>query len=264
MELSAPEFVIGGAERLLRISAATMSADSAELHGQSGAWFADPAVGVCRAALGVVLDDVTGYVVAAGSPADRWPVSLGIRLDLLADPPLDGGAMTATGRLIDRDESSGTTRGEVHGPDGRILALVTQRSHLLTMHERPGTPKIDAAAPGPEVSLREALGIRELAADVVELPPNPYAANGMGNVHGGILIAGMEFAAMSALGAAGELRTTSVDTAFVRPADARQPTTFRSEVRHRGRSLSVVEVTASATSGKPCGLATVIVQQSRR
>ncbi|GAC84647.1 hypothetical protein GP2_024_00740 [Gordonia paraffinivorans NBRC 108238] len=263
MEITAPEFVIGGAERLLRVSAVSLTPESAELREESGAWLADPAVGVSRAALGVILDDVTGYVVAAGSPNDRWPVSLGIRLDLLADPPIDGSPLTATGRLIARDEVSGTTRGEVAGPDGAVLALITQRSHLLTVSEAPTTPYIDAPVPGPEVSLREALALREVEPGVVELPANPYAANGMGNIHGGILITGMEFAAMSVLRATGELRTTSIDTVFVRPADAAHPTTFRTAVQHRGRSMAVVEVAALAASGKPCALATVIVQQRR-
>ncbi|ASR02067.1 PaaI family thioesterase [Gordonia rubripertincta] len=260
MEVTAPEFVLGGAERLLRVSEAALSPDSAELCEESGGWLADPGVGVCRGALGVILDDVTGYVVAAGSPPDRWPVSLGIRLDLLADPPVDGSTLTATGRLVARDDASGTTRGEVCGPDGNVLALITQRSHLLTVTEALTTPHIDATPPGPETSLRAALAVRELEPGVIELPPNPYAANGMGNIHGGILITGAEFAAMSALGATGQLRTNSIDTAFVRPADAAHTITFRSRVQHRGRSMAVVEVAAVATSGKPCALATVIVR----
>lgn len=260
METVSPEFVIGGAERLLRVSAVSLTATAAELREESGAWLADPVVGVSRAALGVILDDVTGYVVAAGAPSNRWPVSLGIRLDLLGDPPIDGSVLTAAGRLIARDDTSGTTRGEVVAADGSVLALITQRSHLLTVSEVPTTPYIDVPVPGPEVSLREALALREVEPGVVELSANPYAANGMGNIHGGVLITGMEFAAMSALGAAGELRATSIDTAFVRPADARRSTTFAARVRHRGRSVSVVEVTATGGAGKPCGIATVMVR----
>lgn len=52
MTATAPEFVLGGAERLLRVSAVELNAQSAELHQQTGACLADPAVGVCRAALG--------------------------------------------------------------------------------------------------------------------------------------------------------------------------------------------------------------------
>lgn len=263
MTATAPEFVLGGAERLLRVSAVELTAESAELHQESGAWLADPAVGVSRGALGVILDDVTGYVVAAGSPPRHWPVSLGIRLDLLADPPLDGSRLTAHGQLVTRDEVSGTTRGQVSDAQGTVLALITQRSHLLTLEQPPTTPRITTPTPGPELSLREGLALSELEPGLVELPPNPYAANGMGNIHGGILITGIEFAAMSALGATGELRTTSIDTVFVRPADAAHPTTFRTRVAHRGRSMAVVEVQAVAASGKPCALATVIAQQVR-
>lgn len=262
MDASVPEFVVGGAERLLRVSAATMSADSARFTASAGAWFSDPVVGVCRAALAVVLDDVTGYVVAASSPSNRWPVSLGIRLDFLADPPLTGDPMNATGALVARDSTSAITRGEVAAADGSVLALITQRSHLVVVEAAPTTPRIAAASPGDGVPLRQALGIREPAVGEIELPPSPFAANGMNNVHGGILIAGMEFAAISALGAAGQLRTASIDTAFVRPADAGRSTTFAARVRHRGRSVSVVDVTATGGAGKPCGIATVMVQSA--
>lgn len=217
--------------------------------------------GCSRGALGVPLDDVTGYLVAAGAPPGKWPVSLGIRIDLLADPPLGGPPMTVTGELIARDEKGGTTRGAVTDGAGRVIALIVQRSHLVPLVDRPAPAPAPVVAPPPAgVTVREALGFRSPQPGVLKLPATPLAANGMGNVHGGILICGAEFAALSALDATGDLRATSVDIAYVRPADARGTTTFRGRVLHRGRSLAVVRVTAVNSANKPCVIATVTIQ----
>lgn len=261
VDQSPPQFVVSGAEALLRVSAVSLSAQRAELSVAAGEHFADPVAGSCRSALGIPLDDVTGYVVASGAPPGRWPVSLGIRLDLLADPPTAGGPMRVKGELIARDETSGTTRGSVVDAAGNTIALVTQRSHLISVDATPTTPEVSFDVPADDVSIRAALGLRDRAPGFIEMPPNALAANGMGNVHGGVLIIGSDLAAMSALGAAGDFRTTSIDIAYVRPGNGRDTTAFRSEVLHRGRSAAVIAVTASNSSGKPCSLATVVVQR---
>ena len=256
-----PDFVVCGAEALLRVKAVSLSAQRAELSVAAGQHFTDPVAGSCRSALGVPLDDVTGYVVASGTPTGWWPVSLGIRLDFFADPPTAGGPMMVTGELIARDETSGTTRGSVVDAGGNAIALVTQRSHLVSVESRPTTRDVSVDVPADDVSIRAALRIRDGAAGVVEMPPNMLAANGMGNVHGGVLVIGSELAAMSALEASGEFRTTSIDIAYVRPGDGRNTVTFDADVLHRGRSAAVIAVTASNSSGKPCSIANVVVQR---
>lgn len=161
----------------------------------------------------MALDDVTGHVVARGTDEHRWPVSLSIRIDFLADPPLDKTSMSVHGELIARDERSGTTRGSVTDDSGRTIALVTQRSHLVAVEAQPTSPRTSFDLPSVETTVRDALGFTVSAGGIVELPPTPLAANGMGNVHGGVLICGSEFAAMSAVDAGGVLRTTSIDIA---------------------------------------------------
>ncbi|MGW5519190.1 PaaI family thioesterase [Nocardia africana] len=258
-----PGFLISGAEALLRVAPVGLSPERAELSVEAGPWLRDPVAGFCRAALAVPLDDVTGYIVAAGSPRGRWPVSLGIRLDLLADPPVDGSRLVVTGELIARDDRGGTTRGLVTDAAGTALALITQRSHLVPVDEPPTTPAVPFSTPANTATIRDALGIRAAGRGVVEVPPGPFAANGMGNVHGGILICASELAAMSALGATGDYRSTSIDIVFVRPGNADDVTTFCADVVHTGRSLAVVRVTASNSSDKACAVATVTLQRVR-
>ncbi|MBD0860321.1 thioesterase family protein [Gordonia sp. zg691] len=261
MQTSTTGFVVGGTEALFRVQPVTLSPDDATMSVGSGLWLTDPDAGVLRGSLGVALDDVTGSVVAAGAPPGRWPVSLGIRLDFVADPPVDGTPMRATGALVSRTATGGVTRGAVIGADDAVIALVTQRSHLVEVEAVPvsATPQIDTAAN--HVQLREVLGLAPFAHGEWVLPPNPFAANSMGNVHGGVLICASEAAAMSAVGAAGELRTSSIDIIYVRPCDADAVTTFRTEVVHQGRSLVVVRVIADNVEGRPCSIATVTAQR---
>ena len=222
----------------------------------------DGRAGSLRSVLAVPLDDVTGYVIAAGAPEGLWPVSLGIRVDLLGDLPTRGEAMTITGGLIARDERGGTTRGDVFDADGTRLAIVVQRSHLVSVPARPTSQVQLPPLPADSVFIREALGIVESAPGLVTMPPTPLAANGMGNVHGGILLCGAEFAAMSAVDAQGEWRAGSIDINYLRPASADDTATFAADVVHRGRSTAVVRVIAMCSSGKPCAVATVTLQMS--
>ncbi|WP_216892577.1 PaaI family thioesterase [Nocardia alni] len=255
------DFLCNGAEALVRVEPVELTPERAELSVDTGPWLRDPVAGFSRAALAVPLDDVTGHIIAAGSARDRWPVSLGIRIDLLADPPVDGSRLTVTGELITRDDRAGTTRGTTTDAAGTVIALITQRSHLVSVDVPPISPATPFTPPPSEVSIRDALGIRERGRGIVDLPPTVLAANGIGSVHGGIIICGAEFAAMSALEAGGEFRSTSIDVAFVRPGSAQDTTTFRGEVVHSGRSLAVVRVNATNSSGKTCAIATVTAQR---
>ncbi len=260
IDIGRADFVVSGAESLLRVSAVRLGPQSTELSMESGSWLQDSVSG-SRGALGVPLDDVTGYVVAAGRPDGYWPVSLGIRVDLLADPPTIGPPMSVTGELVARYPGGATTRGSVVDGYGNVVALVTQRSHLIPVDAAPTSPSVPVIAPPDNVSVRDALGFRQVEKGVVEMPPTTFSPNGKGDVHGGVLIIGCENAALSAIDGDSQFRTTSIDIAYVRPGDARNVVTFRSDVRHRGRSMAVIRVTALNASGKPCALATVIVQR---
>lgn len=264
MTFSIPQLTLGGPEALLRVAPVSLTQQRAQLITESGPWLRDDEAGCSRGALAVPLDDVTGYLIAAAAPAGVWPVSLGMRFDFLADPTLDGPPMTVTGELVARDDRGGTTRGTVTDDRGQVIALLVQRSHLVPLAEPPTGNGARAEVPAGDMPVREVLGMRVTAPDVLELPPTVFAANGMGNVHGGILCAGAELAAMSVLRAEGSMRTTSIDIVFVRPADAGGTATFHTRVRHRGRSLAVVQVTAVNSSNKPCAIATVVVQSTPR
>ncbi|WP_230595567.1 PaaI family thioesterase [Rhodococcoides fascians] len=257
-------FVAAGAEQLLGIVPVDFTAERGRLTMASGPWFRDDAAGVVRSLVGVALDDVTGHVVAMGAPAGMWPVSLNIRLDFLGDPPTDGSIMSVSGELVHRDDSSGTTRGRVVDSHGSVIALVTQRSHLVSFDGPIGLDTVPVEEARGDMTFRDQLRFdRSGSSCVLTMSPSLFSTNGMGNVHGGILIAGSELAAMDALDASGDLRTTSVDISFVRPGDGRADTRFEAEIVHRGRSVAVVRVVSRNASGKQCSIATVTVQNSK-
>ena len=148
----------------------------------------------------------------------------------------------------------------LHDADGRVVALVTQRSHLVDLDGMPEYHAGGFETPVTDAPLRQLLGLTETAQGVIEMPPSRLAANGMGNVHGGVLIYASEFAAVTAVGPAPDRCVTSLDIVYLRPGDAAQATSFRTEIVHRGRSLNVVRVAAVGPAGKACAVATVIVQ----
>ncbi|MFC8178765.1 hotdog domain-containing protein [Rhodococcus sp. NPDC057297] len=261
MDHSAQPFVAAGAEQLLGIEPVDFSAEHGQLTMATGPWLLDPVAGVTRSPLGVALDDVTGYVVARGAPAGLWPVSLGIRLDFLADPPVDGSPLVVTGDLVHRNANSGTTRGCVTDAGGTPVALVTQRSHLVPFDGPFNTHAVSDEFFRGTMTLRDRLRMAHPeSTDVLVMSPTPFSANGMGNVHGGVLILGSELAAHDVVDSGGTFRTTSIDIAFVRPGDGSAETPFHAEVVHRGRTVAVVRVTARNAAGKPCSIATVTLQ----
>lgn len=256
-------FVTAGAEALLGITALDLGPHAGELEMATGPWLRD-GDRVSRAALAVVLDDVTGYVVAAGAGNGRWPVSLGIHLDFLADPPTDGSTLLAHGELLGRDGGGGLTTGRVTNDGGDVLVVATQRSHLVST-DRPESrgSTVSPAVEADGRSLREIFAVSESAGPdgrILELPPSEKTANTKGTVHGGVLICITEMAALCAIEAGPEIVTSSIDIVFLRPCDAEEAVTFRSEVVHAGRTLQVVRVAAENVHGKTCAAATVITR----
>lgn len=252
-------FVTAGAEALLGITALDLGPHTGELEMATGPWLRD-GDRVSRAALAVVLDDVTGFVVAAGAGNGRWPVSLGIHLDFLADPPTDGSPLLAHGELLDRDAAGGLTTGRVTNDRGDVLVVATQRSHLVSTDRPESRGSTVSAAEAYGRSLREIFAVSESdgpGGRILELPPSEMTANTRGTVHGGVLICITEMAALWAIDASTEIVTSSIDIAFLRPCDAEEAVSFRPEVVHAGRTLQVVRVAAENMHGKTCAVATV-------
>jgi uncharacterized protein (TIGR00369 family) len=257
-------FVPGGAEALFGIELVELDAESAKVTMASGPWLLDDGR-VSRASLAVAIDDVTGFVIAAGTEKGRWPVSVGIRMDFVSDPLTDDAVICVDGTLVSRDSGGGLTTGRVLDSAGGVVAQATQRSHLVTGYH-PGLAQsvdIPAGWDGGDC-IPEIFGIKNptgTGRNTLELPPSAFTRNQMGNVHGGVLICVAELAALRALDAAPELVTASIDTVYMRPCAGDEPVVFRSEIVHSGRSLEVVQVVAENSAGKPCVRSTVITRR---
>lgn len=69
--------------------------------------------------------------------------------------------MSVTGELIAHDHSSGTTRGSVVDGNGDVIALVTQRSHLVSVTATPANAATTFDVPAADVLVSGALGLRD-------------------------------------------------------------------------------------------------------
>ncbi|GAA4754906.1 PaaI family thioesterase [Gordonia alkaliphila] len=256
--ISVTGFARGGTDTLFRFQGDDVDAQRSTFTCLGGPWLRDEDAGVVRAGLAPALDEATGSIVGTGAEHGRWPVSLSLRLDFLGDPPVDGTPVTVTGALVTTDAQGAITRGEAHTADGTVIALVTHRSHLVNVDHGTLPQQAVPDVPSADITVRTALGFTENKPGQLTMALNPYATNGMGNVHGGVLTVGSELAAHSLFQSG--WRTRSIDISFVRPRVGTTPTTFTAELAYLGRSLGVAHVAAHGPDGKVCSMATVTAQ----
>ncbi len=221
-----------GPEALLRMSELTLEDGVYRGAMPVGPWLAvrrrTPA-----GAVAVLVDDLLAYAITEGLPNGQWSVSTEITLDLLRPLPTSGRVFVKA-TLVQSDEQGGFASGEVHDESGRVLALCTQRGRYIPAPE--GLVE-DGAWGGPP---RPGDLERVLAVKPDEpMPTTDVLANEADNLHGGIAMFASDLVAGSL---ASELVTASIHITFVRGIPIGSEVTWRTSVRHPGRSLTVVDV----------------------
>jgi acyl-coenzyme A thioesterase PaaI-like protein len=184
-------------------------------------------------ALAVLVDDVLAFAITEDLPSGRWAVSAEIAIEVLRILPGSGG-VHATATLGHVDDLGGLATGRVTDDDGTLLALCSQRGRFI-----PAPPDLvedgSWGAPLAAGDLERLLAIRAgepmAATDVL--------ANEGGSLHGGI---SMFVADLLAGAVAPELVTASLHTTFTRGIPIGSQVMWRTQVRHRGRTLAVVDV----------------------
>jgi len=256
-------FIASQPERLFGVGA--LRQDEAGVHGgmDLGPWSTGPDGQPSLGALGVFADEVLGYALMASLPQGSWSISTEIWLDVVAELPRPGSALT--GRACPVAEGSFSV-GELCGPSGEAVVLCRQRGRAVT------APDVAAAgqqveqveqvranahhAPGMEAQL----GLRA-EGDAVVLPMRRELLNPNGMLHGGVSLAASEVVATRHRVASGsELRTSSVHIVHTRgvPLDA-DAVVFRAETRYAGRSLWVTDVIGTV-AGRTSTVATVTAE----
>jgi len=184
-------------------------------------------------ALAVLVDDLTGFAIVADLPRGTWSVSTEITLDVLRPLPATG-VVHADARLVYADDLGGVATGSVTDESGNVLALCSQRGRFI-----PSPPDLveEGAWGGP---VREGDLSRLMATRADEpMMVTDVLANEGGSLHGGIA---MFLADVVAGAATPDLVTASVHIAYTRGIPIGSEITWRAAVRHRGRSLAVVDV----------------------
>lgn len=256
---------LGYPERLFKVS--PLRYHEGKYHGsmQTGAWLERQPGSASSGGIGVLMDDTLGAAAMVGRPENTWAVTTELALNFIHPLTSDGSLITATAQCLGSDHEGGIAQGHAFDAEGRLLAHGTTRAKFT-----PGTPdpvKRQTAAPPVNAtasSMSELLSPSKSSTLVnTTLPANPHFINPHGSVHGGILLAMVEFAASRFMASfSSGLGLSSLQLTYVRPAIG--DLTISLAERHRGRSLVALEAVVTGGSGKPCVLATAIYRPQGR
>ncbi len=184
-------------------------------------------------ALAVLVDDLLAYAITENLPSGRWSVSTEITLDVLQALPTSGRVFVKCQR-DHADEQGGFASGTAKDESGRLLAVCTQRGRFIPAPDGLVEEGAWGGPPRPG-DLERVLAVQ---ADV-PMETTDVLANEADNLHGGISMFASDLVAASF---APELVTASIHITFVRGLPIGSSVTWRTAVRHPGRSLTVVDV----------------------
>ncbi len=241
-----------GPEALLRLGEITASEDP-DSPVFRGSMAVGPWLGVAgrtpAGAVAVLLDDVLAYAITEDEPPGMWSVSAEITLDVLRPLPASG-TVHVEARLVHADSLGGLATGTVTDANGTVLALASQRGRYI---KAPDGLVEEGAWGGPPApgDLERLLAVRA----GVPMATSDVLANESDSLHGGI---SMLCSDLVAAALAPELVTASLHITYTRGIPIGAEVLWRADVRHPGRSLTVVDVDG-LVDGKVCTTARVVL-----
>jgi len=247
-----------GPEEAFGVGAVMPGPDGVRGTMPTGPAFLGPDGRPAAGALGVLVDDVTGYAVIDGLVGGSWSVSTEIWLDLLGPVPATG-TLSARAWLVHATAVSAFTEGSVHDEAGTCIAVCRQRGRAIP--DDPAALQPSAfRVPSHPSDVSDLIGLRPLGADSAALTVTPDLENPRHMLHGGVTMCAAEVTAVRSRLAAGiDLRTSSIHTAYTRGIPAGSDIEFRASTRHAGRTFWVSEVTGWV-SGRIASVTTVSAQ----
>ena len=238
-----------GPEALLRFGEITVSDDDVFSGSMPlGAWL-EVGGRTPAGAVAVLVDDVLAYAITAAEPPGSWSVSTEISLEMLRPLPASG-TVSVSGVLRHVDPLGGLATGTVGAEDGTVLALCSQRGRYVQAPE--GLVEEGAWGGPPEPGdLARLLAVRA----GVPMATSDVLANESDSLHGGVSMLCSDLVA-SAL--APDLVTASLHITYTRGIPIGAEVLWRADIRHPGRSLTVVDVDG-VVDGKVCTTARVVL-----
>lgn len=267
---SLAHFVLGRPELLFGVTELLQDADGGrgtlqvtdELRNEDGS--------VSLGALGVLIDDMSGYVIAHRPGGDGGSVSLAISMYLCAPVPQSARTLSARGQIQHAGVSNATGIASITDENGTLICSGHQRAHYLpdaSPEESVQGDGIDAdgrvaaalssaaAAAWAEVpeEYRTARGIAarlgisiETTAEgaVGHLAALPHLLNSRGTLHGGHSLAAVDCVATAALRDRDSLlNVNSIHLTYARAVLGGAVVRYEAEILHLGRSLAAIQVT---------------------
>lgn len=239
-----------GPEALLRFGEITASDDSVFSGSMAlGPWL-EVGGRTPAGAVAVLVDDVLAYAITAAEPPGSWSVSVEITLEMLRPLPASG-AVRVLGVLRHVDRLGGFATGQVAGGDGTVLARCSQRGRYVKAPEDLVEEGLAWGGPPAPGDLERLLAVRS----GVPMATSDVLANESDSLHGGVSMLASDVVAGSLRP---DLVTASLHIAYTRAIPIGAEVTWRADVRHDGRSLSVVDVDG-VVDDKVCTSARVVL-----
>lgn len=210
--------------------------------------------------LGVMIDESVGGEINVVCPRGSVAVTSELSVDLAWTDPTQVASLRCVGELVALTPSRALAQGIVRTESGAVVASATTWCVFIDGNGQEASGFFSEYAPPPDLALSELL--RDVppdgAAAAATLLADSRAANDLGNLHGGVLLAALHDVGLTGL--AGRLsrpQSTSVRVNYLRPGLLDTPLDLRAEILHAGRSVGAARVTSRNQDGKITAIATV-------
>ncbi|GAA2062660.1 PaaI family thioesterase [Williamsia deligens] len=254
------------AETRFELSPAPDASSSEKLVMQMpiGRW-RNPATGAVSAGLlAMLVDSAGGTADFLAFGGDRATVTSELSVDLVAPLPSTADVATSSGRTVAVDAATAMASSTI-AVDGAVVGYGTVRTMPVPGAATPlGAMPADGLSGGERDDLSLMLGLGASIDDVTDgesvvALPDPCLQNGIGIVHGGIIVAAAETVASVTMnrGRTAPLSTGAIRANYLRPMATGGDARYEARIVRAGRGTAVVDVTAVSADGKTAAVVRV-------
>ncbi|WP_299570259.1 PaaI family thioesterase [uncultured Williamsia sp.] len=240
--------------------AADQSSDELTMEMPIGRW-RTPATGALSAGLlAMLVDSAGGTANFLAYGADRVTVTTELSVDLLVPLP-SGRVARSSGRTVARDGATAMARSTITVDGAEVGHGIVRTAALGGMTPLDGLPE-DTVEGSDRDDLVRMLGLGgpvDGDHDAVAALADPCLQNGVGIVHGGIIVAAAETVAAATMNRSREvsLATGSIRANYLRPMAVGGEARYEARILRAGRSTAIVDVTAVGADGKAAAVVRV-------
>ena len=240
---------------------ADAGSDEVVMEMPAGRWTNPSTTSVSAGLLAMLVDSAGGTANFVSYGAQQWTVSSELSVDLVA--PLPAGATTAraAGRTTALDDSTALSLSTVT-VDGRVVGVGTVRTHPIPSGDAlMGLPD-DELTGADRDDITRMLGLGSPVGDDVDSAAalaDPSLQNGIGIVHGGVIVAAAETVASATMNRdrATPLATGAVRANYLRPMFTGGQARYEARIVRAGRSTALVDVAAIGADGRTAAVVRV-------